>query len=452
MSKLVLFTNTFPFGKGETFLQEELQFTSKEFDEVVIFPLYTPNNNAYKHDIPSVGVRIMQPLLPFDHKDKKALIKNGFFCFAPIWFAIKEFFAKRVFLSGKKMWLFANYLFMLRSILSNRSVMNEVMEQINGCKVAYFYWGDKSALLVPFLKKRAGKGALPKFAVRFHGSDIYEEAKGYLPFREMLYKSVDYAITISKNGEEYIKSNYKNQPKVISTHRLGSFYHSDACPNLAAPVPNNVSAADAPGAFNIVSCSNVIELKRVHLIAQAMLMIERDNQICRLLQDGGISHICWTHIGDGPLLEPIKEYITAYSVKVDEDIEASPIVYNFMGAMPHSKVIDYYQTHYTDLFVQVSRSEGVPVSIMEALSFGMSVLATNVGGVAELIPQGCNCGTLLDKDLSAEDLYRSLKEWITKSIMQPGYDRALEARKLWEENWDSSKNYANFAKFLSSLQ
>ena len=160
MSKLVLFTNTFPFGKGETFLQEELQFTSKEFDEVVIFPLYTPNNNAYKHDIPSVGVRIMQPLLHFDHKDKKALIKNGFFCFAPIWFAIKEFFAKRVFLSGKKMWLFANYLFMLRSILSNRSVMNEVMEQIKGCNVAYFYWGDKSALLVPFLKKRAGKGAL----------------------------------------------------------------------------------------------------------------------------------------------------------------------------------------------------------------------------------------------------------------------------------------------------
>lgn len=450
MSKLVLFTNTFPYGKGETFLQEELQYTSKEFEQIVIFPLYKPKEGGVK-ELPNSNIKVMQPLLSFDHKDKGALIKNGFFCFAPICFAVKEFFLKKVFCSGKKLWLFANYLFMLRSILSNKKVMQQVIGEVKECSVAYLYWGDKSALLTPFLKKRLKGCSKAKFAVRFHGSDLYESAKGYLPFREMLYKAVDWAITISKNGEEYIKQNYKNQPATISTHRLGSFYHSDACPNLAAPLPDNPSAVDAPGAFNIISCSNVIELKRVHLIAQAMLMLERDENLCSFIKKGGISHICWTHIGDGPLLEPIKEYIQSYGVKEDEDIDSTPIICNFMGAMPHNKVIEYYQTHYTDLFVQVSRSEGVPVSIMEALSFGMPVLATNVGGVSELLPPDCGCGTLMDKDLSAEQLYKNIKEWIIKSVEQPGYERALEARKIWEENWDCSKNYSTFAKFLSSI-
>ncbi len=451
MSKLVLFTNTFPYGKGETFLQEELQYTSKEFTQIVIFPLYKPKQDNEVKELPSPNITVMQPLLPFDHKDKKALIKNGFFCFAPIMFAVKEFFSKKVFLSSKKMWIFSNYLFMLRSIISNKKVMKNVVGELENASVAYFYWGDKSALAIPFLKKRLKDSAAVEFIVRFHGSDLYEYAKGYLPFREMLYKSVDKAITISEDGKEYIEKNYKKQPKTIVTHRLGSFYHNDACPNLAAPLPNNVSAADAPGAFNIISCSNVIELKRVHLIAQAMLMIERDNSICSLVKQYGINHICWTHIGDGALLEPIKDYITTYSVKEDEDIDATPMVYNFMGAMPHSKVMEYYQTHYTDLFVQVSRSEGVPVSIMEALSFGTPVLATDVGGVCELIPKGCSHGTLLPKEITAEDVYKAIKEWIVKSLEMPGYERALAARKFWEENWDSSRNYAEFAKFISTL-
>lgn len=451
MSKLVLFTNTYPYGKGETFLHEELQYTSKEFSQIIIYPLYTPADSNEVKQLPGSNIIVKQPLLAFDHKDKKSLIKNGFFCLAPIMFAIKEFFSKRVFCNGKKMWLLANYLFILRSILGNRKVMQDILTELKGCSVAYFYWGDKSALLVPFLKKKLKNCAKPVFAVRFHGSDLYEHAKGYLPFREMLYKAVDYAITISEDGSNYIKENYKNQPQTITTHRLGSFYHSDACPNLAAPVNNNTNEANSQAAFNIISCSNVIELKRVHLIAQAMLMIERDEALASLIEKAGINHICWTHIGDGPLLKPIIDYIQTYAVKEDEQINSTPIAFNFMGAMPHNKVIDYYQSHYTDLFVQVSRSEGVPVSIMEALSFGMPVLATNVGGVSELIPQDCQCGTLLPKDIQAEDLYKAIKEWIEKSIQYPGYERALEARKLWEANWNSSNNYTKFAKTLSSL-
>lgn len=450
--RLTLFTNTFPYGAGETFLNEELPFVAKEFTQVDIFPLYIPagGENLTSRTTPD-NATVHPPLLKFDHKNKKGLVLNGVFTFAPLWFAVKEFFKERVFLLGRKLWLWANYLFILRSVMGNKEVMCRVMESVEQSDIAYFYWGDKSALLVPFLKRWLKGKHTPKFVVRFHGSDLYEEAKGYLPFREMLYKEVDYAVTISENGKEYIEKNYRNQPGNISVSHLGSFYHSDACPNLGAPVPSNTDAVDTQGAFNIVSCSNVIELKRVHLIAAAMLTLEQDSALAATLKECGINHLCWTHIGDGPLLEPIKDFIVQNGVERGEERDLTPVAFNFLGAIPHNKVIEYYQSHYTDLFVQVSRTEGIPVSIMEALSFGIPVVATNVGGVSEIIPDKCSWGTLVNADITTRELADTIKGWILKSIELPEFETALAARKQWEQQWNSRNNYTKFAEFLNDI-
>ena len=448
--RLAVFTNTFPYGKGETFLEDEINFTSLEFEQVEIFPLYIPKGEEglMARKVPQ-NVLVHPPLLRGDHKDRKTLLKDGVLNFAPTGFAVKEFIGKKIYASKRKIWLWGKYLCILRSILGNRERMKEVLQTLEECSAAYFYWGDKSALAIPFLKKKLKNK--PAFVVRFHGSDVYEEAKGFLPFREMLYKAVDYAVPISENGKEFIEKNYTCQPKEIKVFRPGSSYHSDACPNLGAPVPLKENQVDSTGAYNIVSCSNVIELKRIHLIAGAFILLEQDKELAAAIKEKGINHLCWTHIGDGPLLEPIKEYLMQNG-PAEEDMENfTPIAFNFLGAMPHSKVLEYYQTHYTDLFVQVSRSEGIPVSIMEALSYGTPVMATNVGGVAELLPQGCGCGKLLPKELTAELLAQELKEWILNSLQLPEFDLALAARRQWEERWDCRKNYTAFAKFLASL-
>ena len=448
--RLALFTNTFPYGKGETFLEDEINYTAQEFERVEIFPLYIPSGDegVTFRKVPH-NVLVHSPLLKSDHKDKKALITGGLLNFAPIGFAIKEFIGKKIYSSKHKAWLWGAYLCTLRSILGNRKIIKEVIKVLEDCSAAYFYWGDKSALAIPFLKKRLKN--CPAFVVRFHGSDIYEEAKGFLPFREMLYKAVDYAVPISENGKEYIRKNYTNQPKEIKVFRLGSSYHSDACPNLGAPVPLKGNQVDSTGAYNIISCSNVIELKRIHLIAGAFILLEQDRELAAAIKEKGINHLCWTHIGDGPLLEPIKEYLMQNGPAEDEAEGITPVAFNFLGSMPHNKVLEYYQTHYTDLFIQVSRSEGIPVSIMEALSYGTPVMATDVGGVAELLPQGCGCGRLLPKDLTVELLAKEIKEWILGSLQMPEFDLALAARRQWEERWDCRRNYTAFARFLASL-
>ena len=55
-----------------------------------------------------------------------------------------------------------------------------------------------------------------------------------------------------------------------------------------------------------------------------------------------------------------------------------------------------------DLFCNVSEYEGVPISIMEAMAYGIPCLATHVGGVSEIV--NCQTGILIEKNSSANQI------------------------------------------------
>lgn len=432
--KLVLFTNSYPYGQGETFLHDELPFLSAKFGHITIFPLYRPKNGCLHKAVPR-NVSVKEPLLGFDHKDKKHLLLKGVFNGSPLFFCLKELFSRRVIVSCRNMWIFFNYLLILRAVLGNRKKMRDVIGELEKAEVAYFYWGDKSALIIPFVKRKmrrknaAKSRRLPKFVVRFHGSDLYEHAKGYLPFRQILYPSVDYAVPISRNGAEYIESNYPYAlPKNIVVYRLGSI--------------NPFAEREVSGrrnVFRIVSCSNVIELKRVSLIARALGELGRELESVIELAEHKMDAICWTHIGDGPLLKEVKRQCAYFPpfIKVE-----------FKGALPHEEVLEYYHHTGAELFIQVSRSEGVPVSIMEALSFGIPVVATNVGGVGEIVEE--ECGTLLPANVSALEIKEAIIKYINLSNEQMKAMRN-NAVALWQRNWSAENNYRAFACFLENL-
>ena len=113
----------------------------------------------------------------------------------------------------------------------------------------------------------------------------------------------------------------------------------------------------------------------------------------------------WIHFGDGELRKDLEELAKNKLANVN---------YNFTGNISNEKILNFYSENYVDLFLNVSSSEGIPVSIMESLSAGIPVIATNVGGNNEIINN--KNGSIIDSDFRTEELstkiynYSKLKE------------------------------------------
>ena len=114
-----------------------------------------------------------------------------------------------------------------------------------------------------------------------------------------------------------------------------------------------------------------------------------------------------------------------------------------MGAIQNVEVYKYYNEHCADLFINVSSSEGLPVSIMEAISFGIPVIATDVGGTGEIVKNGIS-GFLINRDFETVELAKKIM-----NIYELPYDEFISLRKntrnLWREKYQGKINYKNFA-------
>ena len=115
------------------------------------------------------------------------------------------------------------------------------------------------------------------------------------------------------------------------------------------------------------------------------------------------------------------------------------------GALPHGEVLRYYRTHPVDLFVLVSSREGLPVSVMEALSFGVPAVVTDVGGCTELIRDGEN-GYVLPAQLSPALLGETLLR-----AMADGARLRGAAFGTWQARFIARENYLRFAQHISTL-
>lgn len=90
-------------------------------------------------------------------------------------------------------------------------------------------------------------------------------------------------------------------------------------------------------------------------------------------------------VGDGSLLLQMKEL--ASSLGLDDKVE-------WAGRQPQEKLVDYYDC--IDLFWMPSRSEGFGLSALESMARACPVVASNVGGLPELVT--ADCGLLCDPD------------------------------------------------------
>ncbi len=93
-------------------------------------------------------------------------------------------------------------------------------------------------------------------------------------------------------------------------------------------------------------------------------------------------------------------------------------IVNFAGDQPRNAVHDAYRD--ADLFVLASRSEGFPVSVLEAMASGLPVVAPDITGLPEQIENGVQGRLFPAEDFSA--LADTLKE-----LLAPANRGALHA-------------------------
>ena len=65
--------------------------------------------------------------------------------------------------------------------------------------------------------------------------------------------------------------------------------------------------------------------------------------------------------------------------------ELTDVQFQFLGNVDNKKIADIYRKEDVDFFINMSDSEGIPVSIMEAFSSGIPAIARNVGGISEIV-------------------------------------------------------------------
>lgn len=399
MKTLLLLTSSFPFGSGEEFLSAELKRASG-FDRILVCPCSPQPGSVETKALPE-GMRCIS--LPREDFGKAV--------YARLWFypcVQAELF--RLLRAGRfsparvhELLYFAKH---TEEIY--RALKHSVSAELSGSVVIYSYWlFDAAAAGVRFASFLRKRGVEVRQISRAHGFDIHSErAKhGYLPMRKYLFRHIDRIFPCSDDGAQVLKREAGPYASKITRSYLGT---EDCGTGLRSGTP-----------FHIVSCSYMVPVKRLHLIVEALKLADFP--------------IVWTHIGSGPQEEEIRTLAS----RLPENIKTE-----FLGQRSNGQVFDYYKNNPVSVFVNVSSSEGIPVSVMEACSFGIPVAATDVGGTHELVSDGEN-GFLIPKDFSPQLLTDLLRRFL--SMRDAEYDAfCSRSRENWEKNFNADINYPKF--------
>lgn len=406
---IVLIDSGFPYAGGEPFLRIETPFLSTRQEKLLIYPI-KKKGSARTSALPdNAEVRDLTT-----HFSAAARLRSFLQTLAdPMFWSDIADVCRRHF-SFKR--IAAAFFYAEQVNLCLRLIERDIQAQLpEGERVVlYSYWMHTHACIAAKLKKRINNSV---FITRCHGYDVYEDRSsvGFLPGRKLIFSAADKILPVSERGKDYLEATYPYLDReLVEVSYLGT------CDSGRNPADDRC--------LRLVSCSNAVAVKRIDLLIRAL----------SLLTDLSLE---WVHYGAGALLDDLK--------KQAAEIIPSNIRVRFEGFVDNQRLMERYAQEPVSFFVNVSESEGLPVSVMEAMSFGIPAVATDVGGTGEIVKDGCN-GFLVRKDVTPQQLAAVLRTALTTDAAQQ--DRLRKnARQTWENKFDAEKNYAAFSRYIAQL-
>jgi glycosyltransferase involved in cell wall biosynthesis len=397
---IYVFTSSFPCDEqGEIYLWDELLYLANTFDAVYF--------------LPQKGKVSIKPLP-----------QNCFVIPSPI--IIKQKMTLSIFLQAIK-WVFSDFnLLIKKKLLSklfiyNYSLFKQLIFKANYYSTIikngrsenvylYAYWFSDFATIAALVKQNL----LQTIAIsRAHGYDVFENQTeyGFIPFRKLQFKYIDAVLSVSKAGANHLKKNNPTYEKKIKSSYLGTLNDT----NQINPISEK---------FQIASCSIIRDVKRLHLMLDILKHIEIP--------------VTWHVIGNGPDFENLQKLVTALPNHIE-------VV--FYGLLSKQEIDLFYKTTAINLFISLSSSEGLPVSMMEAQSYGIPIMSTDVGGCNEI----CNdeTGFLIEPYFDARNVSDRITEFSYSN--KNTHEFHLKCKQYWATYFNADVNYKEFSSSINHL-
>lgn len=266
------------------------------------------------------------------------------------------------------------------------------------------------------------KGWINKAITRAHGGDLFEERgslSGKILFRHFQVKYLDNILSVSQTGTKYLQHKYPKFKQKIQTAYLGS-------PNHAYMNPLNTSDR-----FVLVSCARIRNIKRIHKLAEMLQHINFP--------------ITWYHIGDENLNATNDPTIPVY-IENKKKLKSYPNIQCIAkGNMSNEAIMQFYKETPIDLFISLSEAEGVPVSMMEAISFGIPILSTDVGGCREIVTE--ETGVLIPLQTGLKEIAQIVTDFKNSEKNTTAF--RIDVRRFWEKHFDAEVNDEAILKIIN---
>lgn len=410
MKNLVLLSSMFPYGKQETFLESEINYFD-EFENVYIFN--RDLTKGKRRDVPSNCI--------CDHKlqvHNLRDVKWTYDILVELFCCIKKYGLIKM-LSEKEIYKimiddYTNAYFEAKRITKSLDCAGV---RHSDPLIIYSYWMHTHAIVAILLKRKYKNS---KLVTRCHGFDIYEERLNinYLSFRYLILNQMDLICPISNDGKEYLYRKYSHIRAMIEVNRLG----------VKSDFTFHLNDDDRKKRLHVVSCSNMVPVKRIDRMISAFAEIVDFN-------------IKWVHFGDGSEETHLR--------KQADKMLGDNIEWEFKPRIPNQEILNYLKVEQPHCILNTSESEGIPVSMMEAMSYGIPVIATNVGGVKEIVAHEKN-GFLMSSDFSEGELVKLIRK-IYEFTTEEYYVLKQNAIKTHQKKYNADINYSEFANRIQLL-
>ncbi len=330
-------------------------------------------------------------------------------------FCLQDLFSVYSSMAYLKRWRYL--LAYLRQANARAGELAQAIKNSPSSHVFLSYWFADWALVLSLLKK---KKQITEFFSRAHGRDLFEYREpvtGKLPFRRLQLSQCSGVFSVSDAGTRYLKDRYPDFASKISTLYLGTADHG-----------TNPFHHDQ--LFTVATCARIRDVKRIHLVPE-------------ILKKLGFP-VKWIHIGDENLNATNDPTIPVYIRNKESLKDFKNIETEFTGSISNDAIYDIYREKPVNLFLNLSTAEGLPVVLMEAISMGIPVLATDVGGCREVVTD--ETGWLIPADFEVQDA----AEFISEFRQSPMNDFSFResTRRYWQQHFVAKDNYEKLIRAI----